>query len=84
MQYEQITEQDMEVYANMGCMMFQTETCEQKETPLKVQFEMIFHAGNNRFLFETGKIEAKMYGEWEKMSVTEEIRLVNTCIELLP
>lgn len=83
MQYEQMTQNDMEEYADMGCMIFRTEMCEQKETPIKTQIEMIFCAGNNNFLFGTGSIEAKMHGEWEKMPVTEEVRLVSVCMDLL-
>lgn len=83
MQYEQMTQTDMEQYADMGCMLFQTKMCEQKETFVKTQFEIVFCAGNNDFLFGTEEIEATMCGEWEKMSVTEEVRLVSMCMNLL-
>lgn len=83
MQYEQMTQTDMEQYANMGCMLFQTERCEQKETVVKTQFEIVFCAGNSKVLFGTGSIEAKMCGEWENMPVTEEVRLVSMCLNLL-
>ena len=83
MQYEQMTQSDMEEYAHMGCMIFRTERCEQKETPIKTQFEMSFCVGNSSFLFGTGNIEAQMHGEWEKMPVTEEVRLVSVCMDLL-
>ena len=83
MQYEQMTQSDMEKYAHRGCMIFQTELCEQKETPIKTQFEIIFCAGNSSLVFGTGNIEAQMHGEWQRMPVTEEVRLVSVCIDLL-
>lgn len=83
MQYEQMNQTDMQEYAHMGCMIFRTELCEQKETPLKTKFEITFYAGNNHFLFGTGDIEATMSGEWEKMPVTEQVRLVSVCMDLL-
>lgn len=83
MQYEQMTQADMQEYAHVGCMIFQTEMCEQKETPIKTQFEITFYGENNSFLFGTGNIEAKMCGEWDKMPVTEEVRLMSICMNLL-
>lgn len=83
MQYEQMTQTDMQEYAHTGCMIFRPDLCEQKETPVETQFEIIFYAGNNSFLFGTGEIEAKMCGEWDKMPVTEEVRLVSVCMDLL-
>ena len=74
MQYEQMIQTDMQEYAHMGCMAFRTETCQQKETPIKIQFEITFYGGN---------IEPKMYGEWDKMPVVEEVRLESVCIDLL-
>ena len=42
MQYAQMTESDMTEYADMGCVAFWTETCDQKETPIHIQFEITF------------------------------------------
>ena len=83
MQYEQMTESDMEAYANRGCILFQQKTCEQRETPIKIQFEITFHAKNGSLLFEEDEIETQMCGEWEKMCVTENVRLISTCMDLL-
>ena len=83
MQYEQMEETAMEEYAHMGCMIFRTEVCEQKETLAKIQFEITFFAGNSAVLFGTGGVEAQMCGEWEKMPVTEEVRLGSVCMDLL-
>ena len=83
MQYAQMTESDMTEYADMGCVAFRTETCDQKETPIHIQFEITFCAENSNFLFGTGSIVAQMCGEWERMPVAEEVRLVSICMDLL-
>ena len=78
-----MNEVDMEENADRGCLIFRAGNCEQKEEVIKTKFEIMFYVKNKSFLTPMQSMEAKMCGEWERMSVTEEIRLANVCMDLL-
>lgn len=83
MQYEQMNETKMEEIADRGCIVFHAKHCEQKKGITKTEFKLFLDVKSRPFLNMIQSTEVKMSGGWERMPVTEEIRLASVCIELL-
>ena len=83
MQYAQLNEEEMEEKADSGCLFFKTGNCEQENKLTKTEYEIKFYLHKGSFWDGIQITELQMRGEWDKLPVTEEIRLASIGMELL-